>query len=189
MVDYAGRDGKLANFLDKIRLLVYNEVTIERGKHMAFYKYDDAANRGYEPTYWEEKGKYQAEYNKLYAKHVPASGESATKEGELLRMISRFYYDRFNNGHCNDRSEEKKYVNSWLRRQKNAPVKSISYNMLDKDLDRVVDFIVEFLLTDKVEQKRIAVNANKLDAYNRRQRFNEQAAWEQTRLERAFYGI
>lgn len=113
---------------------------------MAFYKYDSGANRGYDPTYWCEKGKYQKEYELLHKRMVPAQGKAGTPEGELLRCVVNFYYDRFNNGHCNDKSYEKKYVSSWLRRQKDAPVKSISYKMLDKDLDAVVDFILVHLI-------------------------------------------
>ena len=110
------------------------------------YRYNEAANKGYEPTYWDNAGKYQKEYDKLYSRIVPAQGEAATPDGELLRMISRFYYDRFNNGHCNNMTAEKNYVSAWLRRQKGAPVRSISYKMLDKDLDAVVDFIMEYLI-------------------------------------------
>jgi hypothetical protein len=110
------------------------------------YHYNADANRGYDPTYWDHKGKYQKEYEKLSAKLVPQSGKAPTYEGELLRCLGNFYYDRFNNGHCNDKSQEKRVVNTFLRRRADAPVKSISYRMLDKDLDAVVDYVMAHII-------------------------------------------
>jgi hypothetical protein len=52
----------------------------------------------------------QNEYRELYKKLVPLSGEANTEHGELLRMISRLSYDIFNNGLCNDKREEIKYL-------------------------------------------------------------------------------
>lgn len=49
-------------------------------------------------TYWNEKGRYTALYDKLYAKLVPEEGNSSTIAGEMLRVASSVYYDIFNNG-------------------------------------------------------------------------------------------
>ena len=49
-------------------------------------------------TYWNDDGKYQKAYNKLWKKLVPARGEAETVRGELLRAASKLYYDLFNNG-------------------------------------------------------------------------------------------
>ena len=51
--------------------------------------------------YWNNTGAYQKEYEELYAKLVPASGEAKTYNGELLRAISRLGYEYNNNGNCN----------------------------------------------------------------------------------------
>ncbi len=52
-------------------------------------------------SYWGEKGKYQSLYNVLYGRLVPDEDEATTEHGELLRCISRMYYDLFNNGMMN----------------------------------------------------------------------------------------
>lgn len=49
-------------------------------------------------TYWNEKGKYTALYDKLYAKLVPEEGNSSTIAGEMLRLASSVYHDIFNSG-------------------------------------------------------------------------------------------
>lgn len=53
-------------------------------------------------SYWNSKGPEQATYNRLYDALVPESGDCATVEGELLRAISKVYYDNYNNGLGND---------------------------------------------------------------------------------------
>ena len=52
-------------------------------------------------SYWNENGAYQKEYDELYEKLVPRSGEADTVHGEMIRAISRITYDYFNNGNCN----------------------------------------------------------------------------------------
>jgi len=105
----------------------------------------------YKPTYWSGKGKYQKEHDRLYKKLVPRSGKSKSTYGELLRCISRFYYEKYNNGFCNDKSYEIEYVNSF-RWDENLDIE-ISEKMSDKELDETVDKIVEFLLEKEKEGK------------------------------------
>jgi len=50
--------------------------------------------------YWNSKGKYQKEYDKLW-KSVPDSGECEDEDLEILRINSKLYYDYYNNGFCN----------------------------------------------------------------------------------------
>ena len=52
-------------------------------------------------SYWNETGTFQKEYDELYKKHVPNSGASNTLNGELIRAISRLFYEYCNNGNCN----------------------------------------------------------------------------------------
>jgi len=52
-------------------------------------------------SYWAETGVYQKQYSELYEKHVPASGMAKTLNGELIRAISRLFYEYCNNGNCN----------------------------------------------------------------------------------------
>ncbi len=51
--------------------------------------------------YWDEKGQFNDLYNELYRKLVPDTGRAETDEGEVLRTISKIYYDRYNNGFGN----------------------------------------------------------------------------------------
>ena len=51
-----------------------------------------------ENTYWNRNGKHQATYNKLWDELVPLSGPAKTKEGELLRAMSRLYKRCYNDG-------------------------------------------------------------------------------------------
>jgi len=62
-----------------------------------------AGNKG-AGSYWGETGKYQNEYETLYEELVPESGKSFTVEGEMMRAVSKIYYDLFNNGGCNNTS-------------------------------------------------------------------------------------
>ncbi len=49
-------------------------------------------------TYWNRNGKHQATYNKLWDELVPPTGPAKTKEGELLRAMSRLYKRWYNDG-------------------------------------------------------------------------------------------
>lgn len=51
--------------------------------------------------YWRENGVYQEIYSNLWNKLVPSSDMAETIHGELIRCISRLYYDFCNNGNCN----------------------------------------------------------------------------------------
>ena len=52
-------------------------------------------------SYWNETGAYQNAYQQLYDKLVPSSGNAKTLNGELIRAISRLFYEYCNNGNCN----------------------------------------------------------------------------------------
>ena len=52
-------------------------------------------------SYWNNNGAYQKEYEELYEKLVPSSGEADSIHGEMIRAVSRLFYDFCNNGNCN----------------------------------------------------------------------------------------
>jgi len=54
-----------------------------------------------ELTYWNNKGRYQDAYDKIWKCLIPKSGEASNPHAEAVRCISRIYYDYFNNGFCN----------------------------------------------------------------------------------------
>ena len=49
-------------------------------------------------SYFDGNGELQADYDRLWAEYVPASGEASTRHGEAIRAIGRFCYDIYNNG-------------------------------------------------------------------------------------------
>ena len=51
--------------------------------------------------YWDNEGKYQAQYDRAWKQLIPASGEAEDGLPEALRAISRIGYDYYNNGFCN----------------------------------------------------------------------------------------
>ena len=52
-------------------------------------------------SYWDNEGKYQAEYDAACKALIPGSGEAKDGWPEALRSISRIGYDYYNNGFCN----------------------------------------------------------------------------------------
>jgi hypothetical protein len=48
--------------------------------------------------FWDHNSPHQDLYNSLYTKLVPASGKAPTEHGNLLRCMSKLYYDYYNNG-------------------------------------------------------------------------------------------
>ena len=60
--------------------------------------------------FWEKTHELSELYSALFNLLVPVSGVASTKHGELLRMVSRLMYDIFNNGLCNDKKEECRYL-------------------------------------------------------------------------------
>ena len=62
--------------------------------------------------YWNSKGKYQNIHDKMYKEMVPKQGPSDTVQGELIRGISRLYYEYCNNGNCNAKNETWEWVGS-----------------------------------------------------------------------------
>ena len=49
-------------------------------------------------TYRNDTGKFQKAYTFLYDKLVPRSGNAETPIGNLLRIVSKIYYRKFNDG-------------------------------------------------------------------------------------------
>lgn len=56
-----------------------------------------------ENTYWSNKGKYQADYDRLSGL-MPAMGPAETVAGELIRAVSKLGHELYNNGMGNNSS-------------------------------------------------------------------------------------
>lgn len=61
-------------------------------------------------TYWNQRGKYQADYDRLADELMPAMGAADTVAGEMIRAASRLAYDFYNNGCGNDTSGALQYL-------------------------------------------------------------------------------
>ena len=103
----------------------------------------------YEPTYWSEKGKYEKEYNLLHKVLVPLSGDSPTKQGQLLRAIANFYHEKYNNGFCNPISVYTDYIRKYARSH-HLKVR-VTKNMSEQNLDEAVDIILEHVMKTEPE--------------------------------------
>jgi len=68
-----------------------------------------SSSEKYSPKYWNKSATDYNTYQKLFDKLVPAQGEADTTEGEMLRIISSYHYDQYNNGHCNISSKMSDY--------------------------------------------------------------------------------
>ncbi len=110
---------------------------------MAFKRHVRQA--GYEPTYWNGKGKYQKEYDELRTKLVPPTGKAETALGEALRCIDKFSNERYKNGHRNSLIAEARYATVYLRTLEWSG-SSVKVDMPDSELDRAIDFIVGKIL-------------------------------------------
>lgn len=63
-----------------------------------------------ENTYWNNKGRFQAEYNQMSKDLMPAMGKADTVAGELIRAVSKLGYDLYNNGMGNNTSGAANYL-------------------------------------------------------------------------------
>lgn len=107
----------------------------------------------YQATYWSGKGKYQAEFDKLHAELVPGMGDAATVEGQMLCYAANFYYDRYNNGHCNPgRTREGALVDHYMKR--NGLKGRFIVNQFNDDLDAAMDELVLHILSRPYFKKR-----------------------------------
>jgi hypothetical protein len=52
-------------------------------------------------SYWGHNGAYQNLYDSLWEQLIPSSGYATTIHGEMIRSISRLFYEFCNNGNCN----------------------------------------------------------------------------------------
>lgn len=62
-----------------------------------------------EKIYWNSKGAHQMKYNVLYRNYVPSVGECEDERFEAFRMMSKLYYDWYNNGFGNYYDNYMKY--------------------------------------------------------------------------------
>lgn len=93
-------------------------------------------------------------YNRLFAKYVPSRGSAETREGKLLRAVSKLIYRYYNDGDSFETTkeehedifedlhpEDKKFVDSYLRSQPSKRVTLADrlhiFNFLVNTLQRI----------------------------------------------------
>ena len=65
-------------------------------------------------SYANGKGKYQTEYDIMYADLVKSSGKSDTFAGEMIRAVSKLGHDFYNNGMGNNTSGALIYIRNYI---------------------------------------------------------------------------
>jgi len=64
-------------------------------------------------SYWDGTGVYQKAYDALYEEMVPKQGAAHSLQGELIRAVSRLYYEWCNNGNCNACDQHYRQETTW----------------------------------------------------------------------------
>lgn len=105
-------------------------------------------SKKYQPTYWNHKGKYQKEYEMLSDILIPVIGDAITKQGQLLRCVSNFYHQRYNNGFGNPVGQYTAYVRKYAKshKLKIGIVKDMTEYALDREIDKVIKHLSATLL-------------------------------------------
>ena len=111
-----------------------------------------------ENTYWNNNGKFQAEYTRMMDELVPAMGNCETVAGELIRSVSRLGYDFYNNGMGNNTSgaanflrekgaiDEDTYLTIYDYTRGQLYRGNYDGDRLQVAIERAVDMTVEFIL-------------------------------------------
>lgn len=96
----------------------------------------------YSKSYWGSNGKYQAMADNL-AKEVPAMGEANHPVIEVYRNMVNFYYDRYNNGHCNPcRTKCAVPVRAFMKKHKAPKNLKFKIGVYDSELEQACDWVI-----------------------------------------------
>lgn len=68
-----------------------------KNEHLIPVAFRVATNR----TYWNNKGKFQAQYDYIYNNLMPDYGRSTNEHIEVIRCVSKIYHEYYNNSNCN----------------------------------------------------------------------------------------
>lgn len=119
--------------------------------------------------YWCEKGKYQKAYDYFYPKLVPNYGPASTPEGELLRVMSNFYYRFYNDGDIYEEMIEEGYQPFTALRDIDCEFLKSLHNELycsytyEKTLESIVDRVLRFIiLKNSTEDKIFNIDTRRL---------------------------
>jgi hypothetical protein len=93
-------------------------------------------------TYWGSNGTHQVMADAL-AEKVPATGEALNRYIEVYRNLVNFYYDRYNNGHCNPcRTKCAVPVRAFMKKHKAPSEMKFKISMKDSELEESCDWVI-----------------------------------------------
>jgi len=95
-----------------------------------------------EKAYWHNNGVFQKELEELQ-KLVPFSGTCKNKALETIRCLNSFYYDRYNNGHCNNRAKEAATVRRFMKRHGAPSHLKFIIAQRDSELEDACDWVIK----------------------------------------------
>lgn len=106
-------------------------------KHQSWMNDVDHSN-----TYWGSNGKHQSMADVL-SEEVPAMGESNNPSVEVFRNLQNFYYDRYNNGHCNPcRTKCAVPVRNFMKKHKAPSNLKFKIGVRDSELEETCDWVI-----------------------------------------------
>jgi hypothetical protein len=93
-------------------------------------------------SYWGSNGTYQAQADVLSAE-VPSVGEAKNPIIEVIRNMQNFYYDRYNNGHCNPcRTQCAAPVRRFMKKHKAPSNLKFKISVRDSELEESMDWVI-----------------------------------------------
>jgi hypothetical protein len=137
-----------------------------------------------ERTYWDNTGKFQAEYDEL-VKLMPAAGKCDTLAGEMIRAVSRLGYDFYNNGMGNNTSGAANYLRAKMAIDESTYSVIYPYttgrvyqgrydgDSLQQAIERAVDQTVEMIVRNP-QLTAIANTEDLFDYQDPMQRYEEE---------------
>lgn len=118
-------------------------------KHQYWMKDTDHSD-----TYWGNNGKHQDMADALKPE-VPHMGKADHPAIEVFRNMQNFYYDRYNNGHCNPcKTECAIPVRAFMKKHKAPSYLKFKIGVFDTQLEEACDWIIskcyELFTTGKI---------------------------------------
>lgn len=101
-------------------------------------------------TYWTSDGRYQREYIFAFNQLVPNEGKADTYHGEVLRTLSRIYYDRFNNGGWNTSRKQLRFLMEWASEHMRSEVLAAIITRIheetvtDEEFEQLADAVIKW---------------------------------------------
>jgi hypothetical protein len=120
-------------------------------------------------TYWNDNGKFQQFYDATYNKLVPSWGVAATKDGEIVRLISKIYYRYYNDGDTYESLTDPEegmftslYNNSHIHKEDGEIVDTMLLSYTN-DYEKLLEKCVDTILTRIMERQKEEEQAHRLE--------------------------